>query len=94
MGQGRHSGVFVMEREAETVSLDERKGRGGKTSKKGESETKTKEWCGGRGTWCGGDGTSDDPFRESPPFLQRGLPLVLLVFHKKQNRNQLRPEEK
>ena len=32
--------------------------------------------------------------RESPPFLQRGLLLALLVFHKKQNRNQLRPEEK
>ena len=82
--------MFVMEREAETISLDERKGGGGKTSKKGESEKKTKEWCGGRGTW--GDGTSDDPFRESPPFLQRGLLLVLPVFHRTQN--QLRPKEK
>ena len=59
-----------MEREAETVAVDDRRQGGGKVSKKGERDKKTKEWCSGGGTWGGRDGTNNYP-SESPPFRQR-----------------------
>ena len=41
-----------MEREVETVTLE----GGGKSSKKGDREEKTKERCGSEGTWRGETG--------------------------------------
>ena len=69
-----------MEREAETVALGEGRQGGGKTSEEGDREKKTKEWY---GTWRGETGRATVRPR-SPPFQQRGLLLVLPVFHQKQ----------
>ena len=45
-----------MEREVETVTLDKRRQGGGKTSKKGDREKKTKQSYGSGGTWRGKTG--------------------------------------